>query len=404
MHRYLKKLVDERNSLTGLMQSVTDKAVAEDRELTDGESDRMRGWQERAAQLDAECAEQSEYLESQRSWARLQDRLTAENGADDAPGSGGTALATRGGNPSGWGETFVSSAAFTRYDGHGTSGRVELPGLFERAAIDTSFLAVPPYVFSPATAAFVTPLLDAVGRERVSTNAIEWLTWSTPSDAAVVPEGALKPEATLTPTTGAAALETLAHYKGITRQALEDIPRIQSIIESALRQGILSKLEANVAAALTTNTDIPAVTGEDMLQGIRVGIATVQSAGYTQPNAVLLNPSDYASLDLSVMHETVDGPKMGATYWGLRPIPVADLAVGTAYVGDFKTAVTLFERGSASVYLTDSHADFFLRNTLVVLAETRALAVVTEPQAAVKVTAAPPAGGAVSASPSRANR
>lgn len=388
MHQYLRKLVDERNSLTGLMQSVTDKAVAEDRELSDGEAERMRGWQERAAQIDKLAAEQNEYLESQRAWARLQDQLST-TGAEESPARGRITTATRAAAPS-WGESFTSSPQFQNYDGHGSSGRVDVAGLFERAAIDSTWVDVPPAKFTPVEQTFTTPLLGVIGRERVSTNSVEWTGYGRTAPAAVVAEGALKPEADLTPYTGAAALETIAHWKGITRQALEDIPRIQSIIEGALRRGVLQKLEQNATTALTTDTDIPAAEGPDLLAAIRVGMATVQSAGYSSPNAVLLNPLDFAELDIAIMSGTVNGPAVGSSYWGMRAIAVASLPAGTAYVGDFKTALTMFERGQAAVYMTDSHADYFLRNTLVILAETRALSVVTQPDAAVKVSATVP--------------
>jgi hypothetical protein len=60
------------------------------------------------------------------------------------------------------------------------------------------------------------------------------------------------------------------------------------------------------------------------------------------------------------------------------------LPAGTAYVGDFAQAVTVFDRGTTAVYLSDSHADNFIRNVLLLLAEIRALATVPEPQAAAK--------------------
>jgi hypothetical protein len=41
--------------------------------------------------------------------------------------------------------------------------------------------------------------------------------------------------------------------------------------------------------------------------------------------------------------------------------------------------------------MTDSHADYFIRNLLVVLAEQRAAFAITEPNALAKVTATAPA-------------
>jgi hypothetical protein len=186
-----------------------------------------------------------------------------------------------------------------------------------------------------------------MGKQRVSSGSIEWYTYPAAYPlAAVVAEGALKPEADVVPELQTASLNTYAHWKAITRQALEDIPRIQSIVESQLRGGLYRKLEADAAAALNGAT-LTAVDGAgDLLAGIRVGIGTVGAAGYT-----------------------------------------------TAYVGDFQNGLTLFDRGTTAVMLTDSHADYFIRNMLLILAETRALPAVTEPAALVKVTegvAAPP--------------
>jgi HK97 family phage major capsid protein len=399
MHKYLKKLIDERNSLTGLMQSVSDKAAEEDRELTDAESERMRGWQERAAKLDTECSEHSEYLETQRSWARLQDRLT-ESVADDGSGRAPALVgATRGAaaNDS-WGELFTRSAAFQTYTGYGTSGRVELPGVMERAPIDTTFLDVPPSTFLPTPWKMTTPLLDAIGRERVSSGNVEWVSYpgSYPL-AGVVAEGALKPEATFAPTVNNASLNTYAHHKGITRQALEDLPRIQNIVENALRSGILLKIEADTAAALLADATIPTAPAADLLTGIRVGIGEVQANGYSSPTGILLNPADYADLDMTIMGGTLGGPSVNQSFWGIRAYAVGAIPAGTAYVGDLKTGLTLFDRAQTAVYLTDSHADNFLRNILVVLAEARALPVVTGPEAMYKVTTGAAAASTASA-------
>jgi hypothetical protein len=395
MHHYLKKLVEERNSLTGLIQQLSDQAVSEDRQLTEAEAERQRGWQQRCAELDPLITEQNTYMQTQRSWAKMRDDLSA-NDADEAVDKlGGRTLATRaaGGGlvrQSSWGELFTSSNQFKNYDGTGSSGRVEVPGLFERAPIDTTTVPHPAHVFLPQPWTMTTPLLDVVGRETVSSGNVEWVIWpgSHPM-AAVVAEGSLKPEAITAPTTASGTLQTVAHYKGITRQALEDIARIQQIVESSLRSGVLLKLEAMTADALNNDATIPEVTNPDLMTGIRIALGNVQAAGYASANAILLNPADFAALDIAVMGSTIAGPQLNSSFWGLRAIASGAVTKGTAYVGDFKTGLTLFERGSASVYLTDSHADFFLRNTLVILAETRALPVVTEPQAIQQVIVGP---------------
>ena len=92
-----------------------------------------------------------------------------------------------------------------------------------------------------------------------------------------------KPEAVITPTPHTESLETYAHWAAITRQALEDLPRIRSIVETQLRGGLLRKIEADTAAALTAETGFTEVTNPDLIAGIRIAIGTVQDAGYAQP-------------------------------------------------------------------------------------------------------------------------
>ena len=97
-----------------------------------------------------------------------------------------------------------------------------------------------------------------------------------------------------------------------------------------------------------------------------------------------LNPHDWAALDIAILAATFNGPVVGRTFWGLTPVPMPTLASGTAYVGDFATGMTYFDRNVTNVFASDSHADLFLRNQLAILAKTRALLVVTEPAALVK--------------------
>jgi HK97 family phage major capsid protein len=395
MLTYLRNLVTERDSLTANATGLAEKAAAEDRDLTDTEQASMRSWQERCAELDAQILEFNTQAESQRAYARLRDQL---NHDDEPAALSPRRMQTREAALS-WGETFIESDAFQSYVGAGTSARVTLPGVLEqrhaqwetRAPIDTGDGIVVPYVFTPPTPTFPSPLLGVCGHVTTGSNAVSWVQWApNPAPAApVVAEGAAKPEMALTATPMSDTLDTYAHWKEITRQALEDIPQIRSIVESRLRQGIMRALETGIATALGAAA-IPAATvpvGGALVEAIRVGMATVQGNGYT-PNAVLVDPADAASIDLGIMAGTMGGPSVNGTLWGLRVVAVPDLPAGTAYVGDFNSAVTVFDRGSTDVYLTDSHADNFIRNILLLLAEIRALVTVPEPQAAAECSVA----------------
>lgn len=392
---YLRQLQTERDSLTQAATAIAESAATESRDVTEAERSSILTMGERCAVIDGQIQTFSEQLDSQRRYAQLRSALD-EAGADEAPGR--PLPAVRGthndvpANRQGWGGRFIDSMEFRSYDGRGHSGRVEVPGLFERAAIDT---ADPfgnntfPYVYNQAAPSITTPMLDVCGHVTTNQLSVQWLeqpgSWPA---AAKVAEGGLKPEAAFAVTPQTGTLATYAHWRAITRQALADIPQIQSIVERYLRGGIAQALEADVVAGLAAATlpSVPAVTGtDDALSVIRAGIGTVQANGFPNANTVALNPTDWAGLDVAVMERTNSGPTSAGNFWGLKPVPVPSIPAGTYYVGDFNAGVTIFENGAASVYMSDSHADFFIRNTLVVLAETMALPLVTQPAALVEI-------------------
>jgi hypothetical protein len=394
MLTYVRQLTDERESLTQSATTLADTAAGESRDLTDTEQASIRSWAERCSHIDAQLATFGDQIESQRAYAALRSRLTVDDDGDTGPTRVrgelvGAGMAQRAPEPQGWGELFVASESFRTYRGRGSSDEIQLPGLFTRAPIMISTFpgGLPPYYFTPSPWQMTTPLLDSLGRVTTNSGSVQWYSWpgSYPI-AQVVPEGAVKPEATFAPTPHTDALDTYAHYKAISRQALEDIPMIQSIVENALRGGVLAALEAAAATALAAaGSGIPSINAADLMTGIRMAIGDVQSRGYANPNAVLLNPADFADLDLAVMGATNNGPTRTSSVWGIPPIAVGAIPPGTAYVGDFKQAVTLFARDQVAAYMTDSHEDYFIKNLLVILAEQRALVAVTEPAAAEQV-------------------
>jgi HK97 family phage major capsid protein len=217
---------------------------------------------------------------------------------------------------------------------------------------------------------------------------VEWVQVGADPVAAVVAEGAAKPEATLSWTPASATLDTLAHWVQITRQALSDAPYVRSLIEGKLRNGLLRKIEADLVALLNAAT-LPAAVNADLLSAIRVAIGTVEAAGY-RPNAIVMAPADYAAIDIDIS-TSVGNPNPATrrtTIWGLPVIPVSGVTAGKAYVGDFQEGVTLFDRGVSDVFVTDSHASLFISNILVILAETRVKSAITDTNALAETAAA----------------
>lgn len=385
--KHVQQLIAERDSITSEVRTLTERAADEGKDLTPEQISYIGTLQTRAGAIDGQLVEHSKILDSQRSYAELLTKLEPREELAKPERRNAQPVEQRS-----WGDMFVESDAFKSYSGAGTSQRAVVPGLFEtRAPIMTGDAGtIPKYIFTPAQYTYATPLMSVVGHVTTGSNAVEWVRWTPNPQAAatIVAEGTPKPEAAMTATPQSDTLDTYAHWKGITRQALEDIPQIRSIVENRLRQGIMVALETAVATALGADTAIPPATGAgDLLAAIRNGVAVVQASGFSNPNAVLLNPGDFAALDISVMRETNLGPQQGSGFWGMRAIGVPGLPVGTAYVGDFSAGVQIFDRGTTSLYMTDSHADLFISNIVLLLAEIRALVAITEPAAIAECTA-----------------
>lgn len=279
------------------------------------------------------------------------------------------------------GELFTRSDVFQTYPGRGTSSRLEINERALPMGIGTVADGIPnAQKINLANVEGPAPLLGLIPTVNVSSNAVEVITWAkTAGGAAVVAEGVGKPSAEWAPTSTPLTLDTIAVYTQMTRQLMEDAPAVRSLIDSELRAEVVRKMEAEAAAGIGAAT-LPAASGGSLLEAIRVGIGTVQAEGFT-PNVVLLNPADWASLDVSVLGQTLLGPSVNSQFWGLRPVASVAQPAGTAVVGDFTAGSARYTRTGVSLYITDSHADTFTKNVFTILAEARAKTVVTRANA-----------------------
>lgn len=388
---YLVRTIEERQAKTAVMNKITDDAAKDDRDLTADERKTFDELVERINQLDKEIdrissadSAAAQFLKMIGAQKEAEEKADKAHSASSRDDSDDDEAETRGAD---FGRQFIESPAFKGYNGAGRSQAVEFPGVASpefRAAIRTDTWEKVPEPFKwtgPAQPNERNPFLDVLGRVQVGSGAITYMRWGNASNAAKVAEGELKPEADLTLTEGAATLDTFAHYKAITRQALEDIDQIQSILQNKLLAGVRKALEAEASDVYNADTDIERVAEDDIVRAIRKALGIVEANGYSA-NAVLMNPADAADFDLQVMSGTVAGPVRAGNPFGLSVVTSKTQPAGSVGVADFKSAITWFDRNVLSSYLTDSHADYFLRNQLVLLAETRGKFVVTEPQAA----------------------
>jgi hypothetical protein len=283
------------------------------------------------------------------------------------------------------GEQFVASDVFSGYQARGTSARFQI----EERALPTGLAEIsdllPQKARVDASAPTMTPLIDAIGSIPVSQNGIEVVKWvKAAGGAAKVAEKAPKPSVEFEPSVVPYTLDTIAGYTQLTRQMIEDAPAVRAAIDLELRRDVALKMEAEAAAALVAATLPTATSSVSLLAAIRKGVGVVQAEGYF-PNAVILNPADWADMDLDVFAGTsAGGTPIQQRFWSLTPIAANSQPAGTATVADLSAGVQHYRRSGISLYVTDSHADTFLANVFTLLAEARAKTIVTRPAALVE--------------------
>lgn len=203
-----------------------------------------------------------------------------------------------------------------------------------------------------------------------------------------------------------AHFEWLATWLATTRQALGNQSAIRSFIDIQGRRMIAMEEEDQIVNGNGTRPNLSGIldqdslqtlllTGRDNLDGFRVARRMVKSGlSRLTPDFVALNPIDSEGVDLLKDDfgiyrggNPIGNFALGQPIWGLRRVETEALEPGTALVGA-STAATFFERDPLQVLTADQHADFFVRNLVVILFEERVGFPIYFPTAFVELTLA----------------
>lgn len=224
--------------------------------------------------------------------------------------------------------------------------------------------------------------------------------------AAVVAEGAQKPQSgPFSFDTITTSLKTLAHWVPITRQTADDNSQLMGYVNGRLTYGlkfvqdrqILTGNGSTQMQGILTTSGIgayqPGVGNTDAkLITVRKARTQAELALYP-PDSVVMNPTDWQDIQLDeddngqfrvISNVTDAGAPM--RLWGLTVVTTVAMAAGTALLGGFRMGATLWTRQGITILMTDSHADYFTENVLVILAEMRANVAVHTPACFVKIT------------------
>ena len=213
------------------------------------------------------------------------------------------------------------------------------------------------------------------------------------NNAAVVGEGQLKPTSDYGWTTQNEAIRTIAHVTKLSRQAMDDAPRLVAEVDAEMRYGLgLAKerqylfgngtgINMHGIVPQATAFAVPAsVVAGDIILPSRVDVlrlAMLQLATALYPaDGIVLNDLDWGLIELT---KTRDGAylfaqpqgSVGARMWGLPVVTTPAMTTGDFLVGAFGYAARIYKRMGVEVLISSENEDDFVKNMATMRAEER---------------------------------
>jgi HK97 family phage major capsid protein len=204
-----------------------------------------------------------------------------------------------------------------------------------------------------------------------------------------------KPESGMTLEEASEPVKTIAHWIPATRQALADAGQLRTLIDEFLRYGLDEELEDQVLTGSGSGQNFTGVYNTsgiqtqafatDALVTLRKARTKLRTVGRVNPTAWVMHPNDWESIDLLKDNDSryiYGGPAVlgNPRVWGLPVVESEAATEGLPIGADWKKAV-LWDRMQTTIYVSDSHADFFVRNIIAILAEMRKAFGVIRPKA-----------------------
>jgi len=296
-----------------------------------------------------------------------------------------------------YGEQVVESDLYKNLMAKGGRGTISMnlkqvtsaaAGALIRPQYETDIVALPQRRFT------IRDLLPVVP---IATSSVDYpKQQSRTNNAATVAEGAAKPYSDYAWTNATAPVRVIAHLAKLTRQAMDDAPRLVAEVDAEMRYGLSLVEEAqllngngtgqNLSGLMTQATayvapiTIAGATSLDMLR-----LAMLQAALALYPaDGIVLSQQDWARIQLQ---KTTDGAYLFANpqgtvearLWGLPVVDTPAMPVDAFLVGAFRFGATLYDRMGIEVLISTENADDFEKNLATMRAEERIALAVKRP-------------------------
>jgi len=254
---------------------------------------------------------------------------------------------------------------------------------------------------------------DLLGSGTIAGNAVSYFVEGpVEGDFETVPELGQKPQLHVgDPTQVTDSLRKIAAWWDMSDEMVEDLPFMVSEINN---RGLYMLAMAEERQLLNGNgtgtnlrgllnrsglqTEVSAAT-EDHPDALFRAMMKVQTATGLGADGIVINPVDYQRLRLA---RDGNGQYFGGGFfsgqygnggvpeqpplWGTRTVVTSAVPAGTALVGAFKAAATVYRKGGIRVESTNSDAGKFTSNIVTTRVEERVALAVRIPSAVVRVT------------------
>ena len=221
------------------------------------------------------------------------------------------------------------------------------------------------------------------------------------NNAATRAEGGQAGEGALAYTERSKAIREIATFLPVTEIQLEDVPVTRSLIDNRLLT-MLDLVEEdqlltgddnapNLGGFLTIVTQAQAKGADPTPDAIYKGMTKVRATGFAEPSAIVIHPNDWQDIRLL---RTVDGLYIWGNpseagperIWGLPAVITTAETENTALLGDYQLYSEIFRRRGATIKVSDSHSDFFIKGKLAIRADKRLALAIYRATAFCKVT------------------
>ena len=298
------------------------------------------------------------------------------------------------------GQAVTADDSVQAFNGRGTL-RVEVKNAITTGGASGGALRQPyrdPEVVGiPRQSVHIRDLIPSVP---VDQGSIEYARQTTRTNAAApVAETTLKPESALAWTLENTPVQTIATWIPASRQALDDLPMLEGLIDTELRYMLDITEDAQLLAGdgvspnldgLITNATVYSgaaeakISNPTLIDKLRVAMLEATLNLYPA-DGVVLHPEDWM-----VIETTKDADNRyifanptgiaGPVLWGRRVVPTLAMTVDKFLVGAFTVAATIYDRMDTEVLISSEDRDNFVKNMLTIRAEKRLALAVKRPQ------------------------